>query len=119
MSDSDRQQQALQTARWICSADRYARAQGMELVDAGPGWCELRMRVREAAESLIEFMQHPSHAHRLSALWVVERLKLFSLVDRIAQLAGEDPNPVVRRRARRILRKVRHVPIPPPTTYSQ
>lgn len=47
MSDTDAREQALRVARWICEADRYARAQDMQLVDAGPGWCELRMPVRE------------------------------------------------------------------------
>ena len=47
MSTATPHDDAVKVARWICQADRFARALGIELVDAGPGWCELSMRVRE------------------------------------------------------------------------
>jgi len=63
----------------------------------------LSMGVRQAAEALLAMLTSPDRAHRISALWVVERLKLRTLIYRVVQMAGTDPDPQVRRRASRVL----------------
>ncbi len=64
----------------------------------------LRMQAPEAAEALVEMLSDESAAHRISALWVVERLELASLLQRIEDLAESDADARVRQRARRLLR---------------
>ena len=48
-------------------------------------------------------LTHESAPHRLSALWVVQQLGLFTLVSRIRRMAAGDPDPQVRERAEQIL----------------
>jgi hypothetical protein len=43
---------------------------------------------------------------RLSALWVIECLRLQSLTDRLTELASTDPDPQVRNRAVQVARSV-------------
>ncbi len=59
--------------------------------------------LREAAVALISMLEHSSPAHRISGLWVVERLTLTSLADRTRVLAEHDPDERVRQRARCVL----------------
>jgi HEAT repeat protein len=59
----------------------------------------LKLGVREAAETLLKMLAHPNRMHRISALWLVERMGLFTLVSRVAGMATEDPDPAVRKRA--------------------
>ena len=63
----------------------------------------LPLRVREAAAALIEMLEHASPEQRVSALWVVQQLKLATLRPRIQQLAESDPDQRVRERALLIL----------------
>lgn len=63
----------------------------------------LRAEVRQAGETLLDMLEDPSAAHRLSALWVVERLGLRAVRDRILALSRSDPDERVRRRAKRLL----------------
>jgi len=80
----------------------------------------LNLRVREAAEELLRMLDHPSRAHRASALWVIEKHGLAGIADRVASMAENDPDETIRRRARRMwraekrARRNRDVPIPPP-----
>ena len=60
----------------------------------------LKLGVREAAEVLCTMLRDPRARQRLSALWVVERLRLAPLLSRIAELAENDPDLQVRERAR-------------------
>ena len=62
----------------------------------------LRLDVPTAGESLLEMLEHGSVAHRISALWVVERLRLQAAAGRIEQLVQVDPSSRVRRRARQV-----------------
>ncbi|HOA74308.1 MAG TPA: HEAT repeat domain-containing protein [Phycisphaerae bacterium] len=59
----------------------------------------LKLGVREAAETLLRMLRHENRMHRISALWLVERMGLFTLASRVTAMAGEDPDPLVRRRA--------------------
>lgn len=83
----------------------------------------LRMRVREAAEALLALLADESQPHRISALWVIEKLDLYAISQRIKDIAEQDPDETVRRRARRVLRSAqrnrlrqRRAPIPEPFT---
>ena len=60
--------------------------------------------LHRAGEALLDMLEGPSPAHRLSALWVVERLKLRAVGRRLVYLSRNDPDPRVRRRAERVLR---------------
>jgi len=64
----------------------------------------LKMEVREAGEALLNMLSDASPASRLSALWVVERLELSSIVHLVGTMAEQDPNNKVRRRALRVSR---------------
>ena len=66
----------------------------------------LRRELAEAGDALLDMLEHESPAHRLSALWVVERLKLRSLLARLEAATRRDPDPRVRKRARRVLKAV-------------
>ncbi|MBI4579831.1 MAG: HEAT repeat domain-containing protein [Planctomycetes bacterium] len=59
----------------------------------------LKLGVREAAETLLKMLKHANRLHRVSALWLIERMGLFALASRVAGMASADPDPVVRRRA--------------------
>jgi len=63
----------------------------------------LKLRVREAAESLCAMLRSPDVEQRRSGLWVVGQLRLTPLIHRIAELAQSDPDPQIRRRAREVL----------------
>jgi hypothetical protein len=47
----------------------------------------------------MRMLEDADRGHRISALWVVERMRLRSVTERIRRLAEEDPDPVIRRRA--------------------
>lgn len=70
----------------------------------------LRLEVQEAGAALLKMLQGDSRAHRISGLWVVERLQLCSLLKRIAELSQRDPDEQVRRRAARVVRDLRIAP---------
>lgn len=70
----------------------------------------LKLGVRQAAEALFRMLQHDNRMHRMSALWLIERMGLFSLATRVASLATADPDPVVRQRAARLSH---HLPVRP------
>jgi len=61
------------------------------------------LHMREAALALIAMLEHHSPAHRISGLWVIERLNLTTLTERVRLLAEHDPDECVRERARSVL----------------
>jgi HEAT repeat protein len=63
----------------------------------------LRLESRKAGNSLLDMLEDTSPAHRLSALWVVGRLKLRAVDRRVRELSSGDPHERIRRRARRVL----------------
>jgi len=63
----------------------------------------LEMEFEEAGEVLLGMLEAPSPAHKLSALWVVERLRLRTLLHRLDQLSRNDSDRRVRQRAERVL----------------
>ncbi len=64
----------------------------------------MRVENKQAAASLLEMLGNPSQAYRLSALWVVERSDLRSILNDVVRMAQDDPDERVRRRAQRLLR---------------
>jgi len=65
----------------------------------------LRLEMREAGDALLDMLDDPARGHRISGLWVVERLRLRAVVQRVERLSREDADPQVRRRAGRVLRE--------------
>jgi HEAT repeat protein len=63
----------------------------------------LRAEVREAGGVLLDMLEDPSQAQRISALWVIERLRLRSVLHRVMEMSRADADERVRRRAARIL----------------
>ena len=59
----------------------------------------LRMEISEAGDALLDMLEDSSGSHRLSAIWVVERVGLKSLAPRMTMLSRDDPDERVRRRA--------------------
>ncbi len=66
----------------------------------------LGVELHAAAEALLDMLEDQSCAHRISALWVVERMRLRTVLHRIRELGRTDPDEHVRRRAGRILREL-------------
>lgn len=63
----------------------------------------LRLDLRHAGEALLDMMSDPSPEHRMSALWVIERLRLQSAARHVVRLSREDPEERIRERAARVL----------------
>ncbi len=59
----------------------------------------LKLGVREAAETLLRMLKHENRLHRISALWLIERMGLFTVASKVAAMAADDPDPAIRRRA--------------------
>ncbi len=63
----------------------------------------LPLEVRKAGDVLLDMLEDSSCAHRLSALWVIERLELRAAVHRVNELCLADSVDRVRQNARRVL----------------
>ncbi len=63
----------------------------------------LTLSVPRAGETLLDMLADPSPAHRISALWVAERLRLRSVAKQVRELATRDVNDRVQSCARRVL----------------
>jgi HEAT repeat protein len=62
----------------------------------------LRAELRQAGEVLLDMLADPSAAHRLSALWVVERIRSRAALGRVRGMSIADPDQRVKERASRI-----------------
>ena len=76
-------------------------------VRAGAIKALLPLRVRKAAIALINLLHSAESADRLAGIWVVNELGLGSVAGTLKQMAGNDPDPTVRRRARAALSEAR------------
>ncbi|HRX85844.1 MAG TPA: HEAT repeat domain-containing protein [Phycisphaerae bacterium] len=65
----------------------------------------VHLGMREGARTLIEMLASDTPSDRISALWVVERMRLQHMLQRIERIVAADPDERVRTRARRLLRK--------------
>lgn len=82
----------------LASPDNRVRANAIKAL--------MHVELEEAGAALLEMLGQPSHAHRISALWVIERLGLRNLIERVVELTRNDPDARVRARARRVLRQL-------------
>ena len=117
--DESRSPQRLDKIRpKLADSDHRVRASAIKAL--------MQLKVREAAETLLGELKSESRASRMSALWVIERLHLFSILERIVMLAEMDRDSVVRKRAKRLIRKAKrqsnvlwNVELPPSKGESQ
>ena len=63
----------------------------------------LPLEVRQAGDVLLDMLEDSSCAHRLGALWVIERLELRAAVHRVRELCVADSAERVRKSARRVV----------------
>jgi len=71
----------------------------------------LRLDMRRAAGELLRMLEDGSCSQRVSALWVVQRLELRSVLQRVVSLSRHDPDDRVKQRARRVLQELEgHTP---------
>ncbi len=75
----------------------------------------IELRLDKASKALLDMLAHSSYAHRLSALWVVERLGMRDMMERVAAMGRSDDDHRVRTRARRVIRQLLDGPIVPDT----
>lgn len=62
----------------------------------------LRVELRQAGAALLDMLDAPSAAHRLSALWVIERVGLPAMLTLVNEMSSSDPDKRVRMRAKRV-----------------
>ncbi|UCC30575.1 MAG: HEAT repeat domain-containing protein, partial [Phycisphaerales bacterium] len=62
----------------------------------------LRTELRRAGKVLLDMLEDPSPATRLSALWVIERMQSRAALNRVGDMSRADPDERVRRRAKRV-----------------
>jgi HEAT repeat protein len=66
----------------------------------------LKMRVPEAASSLVAMMQDARIEHRCMALWVVDQYRLAAIAPRLRDMVKNDPDPRIARTAQQVLRRI-------------
>jgi HEAT repeat protein len=79
----------------LASPDNRVRANAVKAL--------LKLGVREAAETLLRMMQDSNRAQRISALWLIEHMGLFTLASRVLAMANADGDQHVRDRAQRLV----------------
>lgn len=65
----------------------------------------LRMRLNDGAANLIYMLNDPRPKHRAAALWLVDRMQLVTLADRVTEMANGDTDERVSRTALRVLQR--------------
>lgn len=65
----------------------------------------VHLGMREGARTLVEMLASETPSDRISALWVVERMRLLHMLRQIERIVAGDPDERVRARARRLVRK--------------
>ena len=83
----------------LASPDNRVRANAIKAL--------LQLHVRDAAETLLRMLADENRMHRISALWLIERLGLFTLAARVMNVAQDDRDPQVRQRARQLAEELR------------
>jgi len=77
------------------SADNRVRANAVKAL--------LKLGVREAAETLLQMLADNDRTKRISALWLVDKMGLFTLIERISKMATNDTDIQVRERAQTLV----------------
>lgn len=90
--------------RLECSEPRLLRLarEGGNRSRATALWAMLQQPTEQSMAAMAAMLNDPRPAHRLSALWVVNRTRPLALIRRVTDLARRDPEIAVRRAARRI-----------------
>lgn len=88
----------------LASNDNRVRANAVKAL--------LRLGVREAAETLLRMLQDPDRRQRVSALWLIEKMGLFTLASRVIAMAAADQDADVRARASTIRARLLAQPSP-------
>lgn len=70
----------------------------------------LHRRVPEAAGELLKMLADPRRMHRISALWLVERMRLTAMRERVRIVSESDQDPAVRRAAGQTLHRLAQLP---------
>ncbi len=78
----------------LSSPDNRVRANAIKAL--------LQLHVRDAAETLLRMLADENRMHRISALWLIERMGLFTLAARVLNVARDDRDPQVQQRARQL-----------------
>ena len=58
--------------------------------------------MREAAVTLLRMLDDPNRAQRISALWLIDHMGLFTLASQVMRLAEADQDATVRSRAKNL-----------------
>ena len=66
----------------------------------------LRAEMHQAAEALLGMIENPSGGVRITALWIIETLRLRSLLPRVYRMTEADVDPRVRERAGGVYRRL-------------
>jgi hypothetical protein len=69
----------------------------------------LKMRIPLAAAAMISMLQDPRPEHRCSALWIVDQLRLVSVVPRIEELEKNDRDPRIARIAQHVGKRLKRI----------
>ncbi len=82
----------------LASRDNRVRANAVKAL--------LKLGVREAAITLLRMLRDPSRAQRISALWLIDHMGLFTLASQVIRLADTDQDEIVRGRARSLTSRI-------------
>jgi len=66
----------------------------------------LHRRVPEAAGELLRMLSDPRRMHRISALWLIEKMRLTAMHERVRSVSEADSDPAVRRAAAQTLHRL-------------
>lgn len=92
------------------SSDANVRAAAVRIL--------LKMRVPQAASSLVAMMQDARIEHRCMALWVVDQYRLAAIAPRLRDMVKNDPDPRIARTAQQVLRRIERGNVDGPSASS-
>ncbi len=72
----------------------------------------LRMKIPQAATAMICMLQDPRPEHRCSALWIVDQLRLVTIIPRLDELEKSDPDPRIARIAQHVGKRLKRIQKP-------
>jgi HEAT repeat protein len=72
----------------------------------------LRMKIPQAATAMISMLQDPRPEHRCSALWIVDQLRLVTIIPRLDDLEKSDPDPRIARIAQHVGKRLKRIQKP-------
>jgi HEAT repeat protein len=79
----------------------------------------LRLGVREAAETLLQMLQSDERARRISALWIIEQLKLTAMLPRLVAMAEREKDAQIKAKAAALVERLRSAGRQPPASVAR